>query len=1153
MNLTAINLNGFKSFCDNVTITVRDGLVGVVGPNGCGKSNVLDALRWGLGESRASSLRGGALQDVLFNGSDKRAPSDYCSVEMHFTVSDNEELGMWRGCANIVARRELERDGQSYFYINKQLVRRRDVVELFRGTGISPRSYAIVEQGMVGSIAEASPDELRQFLEETAGISHYKDRRRETERRLASARTNLEQLLQLLEDARRRQESLKRQARAARRYRELSEQINDVEALLILDKRQHTEQQMKTKSDEIKTLESTISAKRAQISDLRGETVQAREKQQTLQQQQQQQENELVRTQAAMENMRRDYQQIDQKRALLQQRTATDKQEKENVALAIDQCAAEHKQSQEELTTIDKKLQQHSGDDKQRTVAVESSQVARDSVIQQLETARHVLNDARQRHKTCKVQLQMNEEKSRSLNSRLEELSAVLKQTARDGDTPPPADNAVTQVSIQEEKLTAAAAAVKGVVTQAQTAEELLRATEKIQIAAEAERDSLQRLKEKHQWKIDDIPPPLVEMLNVEAGEWSKALDAALGRLATGYVVDSLDDFLQKHGLPPDGLGIVNIGGAQPSIKNASTDNHKTLLSVLKISSAAQPFLADWLDGVYVAQDESSARQLRHELAVGQMVITREGNIYMRDAILAAAEVGGGFDWQQRLDALNHTLKNNEKQLSTLRQKHERLCQKRDQSQKFCENETTTLTAARAALSEYQVALGQWEERQRAAQARRDEVLAQMQEMKTARHQSIEVCQQLATEDKTLDAECQQAAKSLAAIEQAAEQATDALAQRREEFHSAGIHQRELIWRQDNLKQKDEALVLREKELDERRQSLLARIKQTESEMRQLDESKLAQSISEYSNTITAAQKMVKQTEQTLSAQITKATKLDDERESQMQELERLQQRNTELQIEKRELLLSLEGLSNSLEDLEYHQERLDVLRQDNKTSEEWRTHVDRLRGKRERLGAINFTADQELTECAQRLEEMESQYRDVESAIEELQKTIRHIDGETRARLRDVYEVINREFCGMFRRLFGGGDAELSMKGDSFLDAEFEIRAKLPGKRMFPVRMLSGGEKSATALAFIFTLMRYTPPPFCIMDEVDATLDDARTDAFIGLLKDMSREFQCLVITHNKSTIESVEHLIGVTQEEKGVSKIVLVTRADALRAASA
>ena len=1149
MRLTAIYLNGFKSFCDRATVAVREGLTGVVGPNGCGKSNIVDALRWGLGESRAARLRGEALQDVLFNGSGRRPPSDWCAVETRFAASEGDDLGMWNGCAEIAVKRELGRDGQSYFYINGQAVRRRDVVSLFRGTGVSPRSYAVVEQGMVGAIAEASAEELRQFLEETAGVSHYKDRRRDAERRLASCRTNLEQQGQLMEDARRRQESLKRQARAARRHRELSDSINDLEVLLILQNREIAEKKLADKNDEISLLDGKIAELQTQCDSLRGATEEARARREEWRQKTQTHETNLARAQDAARRIREEYAQAEQKRARLRERAETEKAEYAEAEAASEQCAAELQKAREEAQNIGGELEKCAAEVAQKSGELEQFQESLRAAERETETARRRLQDTEQRRATTQMQTQMAEEKRAAIQARLDKLRAAA--TEKEAESPPPSADE-SEVARREAALREAEVVRKQAETEAESARAMLREAENAHIAVAAERDALHSMAEKHEWKNRDIPPRLSELLQAEAGEWSRALDAALGRFADGYAVPSLDDFLRDNGLPPSGAGIVEMRVAAADSPSASAPEGRTPLSSLaRAPRESAAFLAARLRGVYAAEDAETARKMRGDLAEEEMLVTREGAVFMKNAVFVAGEVRGGFDWRRRLAALNDSLAAHAESLETARRKTEENLQQRTAAETARDDAAAALAAARAESAERRIARGQWEERRRAALLRSEEMRGEMESAATEmRRLEEEIARRAAEDDSRRDYD--DAAAAAAAAKSSAEAAARALDSRRSDFNRAEMAFRELQLRRENLGRQEESLAARAAELSRRRKTLSAQIAQGEAEIAQLAESAMDDAMTRHSSAIAAAETALKKTaaEESEWAQKTAAT--DDERERRLRELQTLREKNTALQVEKRELSLETEGLDNSLEDFERDEARLAPLRENGALPEERREEIAALRGKRERLGAINFAAAQEMADGAAALEEMQARRADVESAADELQKTIRRIDDETRTRLREVYEAINREFGGLFQGLFGGGAAELAMRGDSFLDAEFEIRARPPGKRMFPVRMLSGGEKSATALAFIFALMRHTPPPFCIMDEVDATLDDARSDSFIGLLQEMSRRFQCLVVTHNKNTIEAARNLIGVTQEEKGVSKIVSVTREEAARAAA-
>ena len=1159
MRLSAIHLHGFKSFCDRATVQVKEGLTGIVGPNGCGKSNIIDALRWGLGESRAASLRGGALQDVLFNGSGRRPPADSCAVEMIFSAQDGDDLGMWKGATQIAIKRELARDGQSYFYINNQSARRRDVVALFRGTGVSPRSYAVVEQGMVGGIAEASPDELRQFLEETAGVSHYKDSRRDSERRLASCRANLEQLAALLADLQKRADSLKRQARAANRHRELNVAINDMEVLLIMQKRENAKRLLAAKEKEIDSLEGDSSAGRAKLDSLKNSGEELRRRRADLQKEAQKHESEWMRAQADLERLRRDRDQAEQKRAQMQEQLAADKGEQADIGRGLQECERERNDSAKELEGIGGELERRIADCERQADEMETLQEAVRSSGSETEAARKTLHDAERRRETANVRANIAREQKKSLQARLDELRGALQNLQKEEDAAPPsADDSEKQAALLESALQEREDTRKQLAEETDSAAAAVHAAEKSQAAAESERAALRAMDSRGEWQ--NAPPQrLADRLQADAGDWARALDAALGRYAESFAAESLDEFLSQNGLPPAGAGVVEMPAADSDSEFQSdesgqgdSDSKMTpLLSLIKSPPSARPFLAARLRGVFAADNEDEARAARARLGEGEILITRGGVVFAKDAVFAAGEARGGFNFQQRLAALEKLIRANGEQLSAAQRRLQELQARGDSAEKAREKAAEELSAARGELAERRIAMERWRERRRAAEGRRAELendIAGAESLLQAAEADI-ARQDGGRADRD---EGEKAAAALSAAQASAAAAAQELEVKRGEFHQSNLARRELHMREENLKNAINSLSGRAEELQRRREALAARLARGEKELAQLSDSALAERLTAGDADSSRLQKRAQDSAAAVAAIDQDIAAADRKREKELEAMQQLQERNTQLQVEKRELALTAEGLDNSLEDYAVDETRLAALREQEKSEEEWRAEMETLRGRRERLGAINFAADREFSEIGEQLQTAGAQKEDVEQAAEELQKTIRRIDDDTRARMRRVYEAINKDFGGLFKRLFGGGEAQLMMEGDSFLDAQFEIRARPPGKRMFPVRMLSGGEKTATALAFIFTLMRQTPPPFCIMDEVDATLDDSRADAFIALLGEMARDFQCLVVSHNKSTVEAMRHLIGVTQEEKGVSKIVTVTLADALESAS-
>ena len=1165
MRLTAITLQGFKSFCDRSAVLASDELLGIVGPNGSGKSNIIDALRWGLGESRASSLRGGALQDVLFSGSARRPAADWCMVEIKLAVDKKDELGMWSGVPEIVVRRELGRDGQSHFYINNQTARRRDVVDLFRGTGVSPRSYGVVEQGMVGSIAEASPDEMRLFLEETAGISHYKDRRRDAERRLTNSRANLEQLEQLLADVRRRVESLKRQSRTARRYREMSDLINAMDALLIVEDRAAAQAQLAEKEKEIAELSGRLESLKKQLETLRGQTEEVRTARDKLQREAQDKESEWVRAQAAGEKLRLDFSQAEEKRQQLRKRLEADIAEEAAAAKSAAEAVRAAEQAQTELGGIGGELEQCIAEAETHADNMESLQQSQREAEIELEAARQAVNTAVQQRETARVQLRMADEQSQAMAVQLANMERAL-ETLDGGDTAaaPETQTAAWRESLQSATDAAAAAeqtlraqeqSSTDATSVAQTARENWRIAETAHAAAQSAYQTLRSLAmDDGEW-AGDVPRRLAEVLQADAGEWSRALDAALGRYAAAFAADSLDDFLRDYGMPPAGAGVVDLhaADAMPVPQTSQQSGWTPLYDLVRAPQTSQRFLAAWLRGVYAAEDEETARRGRSSLAAGDMLITREGAVFLRDAVFAAGEVCGGFDWRQRMaiagESLTATTTDLESLQATAAAADEQLATARAAQQ----SAAAANAAAQESLSESRIIAGQHEERQRAVQSRSVEIRADIEQVRE-KLSSAQVQQQQRQgelQDGGAHAKsCAVAEKSLATAQHKHDAMAGEIEESRSALHQSTIRRREMHVREENLKQQIQTLAARDTEQVARRKMLGERIVQSREELAQMSDDELAARMRAQEATLAAAEKTKNEAAAAAQKAAQKARGMEEQRERELQKMNGLQEENTRRQVEKGHFQSKVEGLDNSLGDYAVDETQLTQLRADGMDAEARREEIVKLREKRERLGAINFIAAQELSEAESRMTGMQAQLQDLGSAADELQNTIRRIDEETRTRLRAVFAGVNDNFGDMFRRLFGGGEAELAMEGDSILDARFEIRARLPGKRMFPVRMLSGGEKTATSLAFIFTLMKFTPPPFCIMDEVDAALDDARVGAFVNLLQDLSQDFQCLVVSHNKQTIESLPRLIGVTQEEKGVSKVVSVTLSEALRA---
>jgi chromosome segregation protein len=779
---------------------------------------------------------------------------------------------------------------------------------------------------------------------------------------------------------------------------------------------------------------------------------------------------------------------------------------------------------------------------------LERLQLAFHEAEQAMESVRETLSAAQQRRESLLLRRSLAEEQKTSLQQRLSDLQALReKLNVSDDNAPSSPNEAEKQVLALEKQTTSLADECRLLAENVGDARASVRTTENQLVSEEAQYTALRELAtEKQSWQ-EEAPPRLADTVQLQAGKWAVALDAVLGRYADGHTVESIDSFLKEKGLPPSGAALVEIGAATAPTK-APRHKWQTLLSHIKMPAVAQPLLATWLSSVYTAENLKEAQVMRLQLAAGETVVIRDGIVFTRESVFMHGEMRGGFDWQQRLSTLTASVTEKKSTWSSLNEQMEAAEKRLDERKQAHAESIATLETMRAAWSERRIAYSQWEERQRATAVRQQEISDELSASE-ARLQEMNVDAADVTGISQAEDDCTNAERALLTAKSAVEEAATALEKCRSDFHHLAVARRELHVREENLKQRGTALELREEEWRRRRDTLQVRGRQNENDIAGMDETTLASTAQQREAQAVAAEKARQQVNTEVAEWEQRITTATNKREQHFTDLQKLQENHAALQVAEKEAAIQMEGLNNALEEFSVNEERLEALREKKVDAAEHRAEIEQLLNKRKRLGAINFAADNELSETSEQLDKLQHEREDVETAMTELQTIIRRLDSETRTRLRDMYDSVNQRFAALFQNLIGGGEAMLAMEGDSILDAGFEIRARLPGKRLFPVRMLSGGEKSATALAFVFALMQKTLPPFCIMDEVDAALDDSRVESFVSLLRELSADFQCIVITHNKNTIEAMDALIGVTQEEKGVSKVVSVQLDEALR----
>ena len=1161
MRLATLRVSGFKSFAEPVTLRFSVGVTGMVGPNGCGKSNLVDALRWTLGESRASSLRGEALSDVLFKGGGGLPAAAICSVELRFVNDGGRDLGIWKECAEIVVRRQFDSEGASSYSINGQGARRRDVADLFHGTGVSSRAYGVVEQGMIGHLVDASPEQLRAFLEEAADVSRYRERRRESERRLARSRDNLARISELARESEKRLAALRRQSRAAQRHLECTRRINERHAILLSRRLAAADARLRARAAEIDESQKAAEAARARGTQAEAAAAKARKDEATAAEAAARAREVLAQSAEKRTAGRRELDFIDETRARFARQSQSDREElaaaeKEAQASATtkETIAAADESARQKRAQADKDLQGASA----AQTAAEAAQTAAQTAA---EAAREELSKIEREIEREKTRAQLRGEEAARLQSEIETAAAALarapEEESDDGERER-LEARRREAEEAEEKTRAAANALTAARQAHDENEREARAAADAEKAAAAKREGLTALARDgrgEKWPRDEssfAPPRLAEATRLRAGKWARALDASLGRRATAVVVDSLEEVLQKHGRPPPGTALIELPPAEngsPAQNEAPADS---LLAALQAENAsplpprAQATLARWLSGVRAVADDDAARGLRAGLGANEAAATVDGDLYFADGAFFYGETAGGYAWEARLEAADS-------EIATLAATRARLESLREQSgldltRREADNALAAKAAeeARAAAREAAALDGAAQKRREAARRLGEERQAALAELR----RRLESCE---SERREAGANLERGQEAAARARDNREQAKARLQERAESLQDkrgeslrAAATKAEAERELAEQKRRGDELRARGDELRARIERLRARIERTEREAAGLDAARLEEEAQKNEDRLAQNRAHSEAAEAALRDARARTQEWETARGGAHRDAETAQSALAERRVAAQAEKMERARAADALDEIGI-EAQVDDAQVDDAAIE---SEIEELRAKRERLGAINFAAAEEIEEANRQSEALAAQIADIEAAVVALQESIVDLNRETRGRLREVFTGVNREFDSLFKQMFGGGAAKIEIDGDSVLESALSIRARPPGKRELPMRSLSGGERAACALSLIFAIFRLNPPPFCLLDEVDAALDDSRALLFSRLLKTMAQSTQIVVVSHNKITIENADTLLGVTQEEKGVSKVVTVDVARALAA---
>jgi chromosome segregation protein len=1170
MRLNQIKLSGFKSFSDPTTFSLPGQRVGVVGPNGCGKSNIMDAVRWVLGESKASELRGESMQDVIFNGSGLRKPAGRASVELVFDNSDARAGGPWNQFGEIAVKRVLTRDGGSSYYINNQPVRRRDVQDVFMGTGLGPRAYAIIGQGTISRIIESRPEELRLFLEEAAGVSKYKERRRETENRLKDTRENLTRVEDILRELNSNLEKLEKQAEVAQAYRQLQQQGTlKLHQFWFLKHRDAAQEEQRVHAALLEA-SNALEARLAELRHVEADLESVRQAHYAAGDGLHQRQGELAdaalevsrleeRIRYVVEGRERAQARLSELRAQNEQwatRQADADAELERIAMALQ--AAQEQSELQAARAEEQAMQQPALEDALRDAQQRSNQ-QRGAVAEVQQQIQVLAAESR----SLDEQLRQQQQRSERLSGERQGLALPdlqrLEQLHRDS-------------AAQQEGHQLAEARLHELGEQVQALDEQRR-TQAQTAAAEAARqaelvarlEALRTLQDKVQssgklkpWLgkhgLDSLQG-LWTRVHIEPG-WETALEAALRERLNALEVGRLETVRAfAADAPPTRLAFYSANAS------AHADPHRTLprlSELLRLNDAGlQALLNDWLEGVYTAPSLDEALAARSQLTHGEVIMSREGHAVSQYAVSFYApdsEQAGMLARQQEIENLERQHRAQGLIADEARSVAVRVEAAYTEASLRLGTARREVAEAQTRAHQTQVELLRLQQQAEASQARRSQLDGELAELGT----------QLDTlrERRSLgEARFEELDQQLADAQQRHSELEDAVIAVQRQLDAAREQQRALERQAQEAAFQSRTLVARQGELqraiDTAREQVAANVQAAT----QIDEELAGLNDAAAQAGLQTALGLRLQREQALAAARSQYDELsarlrssEEQRLTLERSLEPMREGLTKLQLEQQAAML---GGAQFMEQLNAAQVDLQLLAQGIEQGgvKLWglQGEIDRLNRELAALGAVNLAALEELTAARERKTFLDAQNADLQEAMSTLEDAIRKIDLETRELLGQTFTQVNEHFGRMFPSLFGGGSARLVMTGDEILDAGVQVMAQPPGKKNSTIHLLSGGEKALTAIALVFAIFQLNPAPFCLLDEVDAPLDDANTERYCKLVTEMSQGTQFLFISHNKIAMEMAEQLIGVTMQEQGVSRIVAVDMEAALGMAEA
>jgi chromosome segregation protein len=1136
MRLSSLKLSGFKSFADSTTLHFKDCRSAVVGPNGCGKSNVIDAIRWVMGESSARQLRGGSMQDVIFTGTAKRKPVSMASVELRFDNTYGKLGGAYNAYTELAVRRQVTRDGKSEYFLNGTKCRRRDITDIFLGTGLGPRSYSIIEQGMINRLVDAKPEEMRVFIEEAAGVSRYQARRRETTQHLEHTTQNLSRLEDIASELKSQLKTLQRQSESAVRYKALETEIRTVKIEVLsfqCERSQRLQEeytvQMNDLGERFKLVRSDLTTLEHDLS-ATSELFQRLIQQSTpLQQEWQGAEKKLAELKMSLE----------QKQSLLSQNS-------EN----LQQFAAQKLQCKERLQLIElqleslyeqqaqyhEQLQQHEQGNTDVTQQLGDLKAQHAQVVIQYEQAKQLVDLQQQK----KLQMLAQSEQLDKNILRIEQQKNTLQQQVRHIEKQASNDEIVAledqrqteqqtlkQLENNIENLTEQLLALDLNMQQSQAEQQAIQA--EIQVL-NAEQKNLSQLLIKTAPKQQQNVKHLMQCLKLSQA----------GKTYAGLIEKFLAKWLHAQVLD-DALPFQQAIARQLKIKTLAT---------AKIATGLTPF-SDWIEAPQSSlwQDVAITSDLEHAIAHqailqnGQTILTLDGYHVGADWVIAldydeVSQAGqGALSHQIRLEEIASMLAEKQPQLLQVQNQVSHVQQQRQDVQQQLKQLQAIQKTAQQQVQQCDVQLAKAQSAVQAFTLQQQQLKDQLQQLDAQLEEDAMQKDDLDIDLHALNLKLEQTLPNYKTLQYQLDELNESLELRQHKQHQS---QQELEMLRRQHGQNQQQIELLEKDvgfLKAQRQQIQQQIEQAQAFVDPV-QLELPHLQSQYAEQATVTEKLQK----TWADWQIELNNVQSKQQHLTQSRHQHQQQDEQLRAELEQKRLSWQAAKS---DLQHYSEQLTALNAEMQTGlkidvEQHQRRLEQAQAQFEKLGAVNLAASAEYEEVSKRYDELSHQMQDLEKTVEQLNAAMKSIDQETRKLFMSTFDQVNAELKELFPKVFNGGEASLSLE-DGW-QSGVKLMARPPGKRNSSLALLSGGEKALTALALVFAIFRLNPAPFCVLDEVDAPLDDANVGRFCNLVKELSEQVQFIYITHNKLAMTMATDLLGVTMPEPGTSKLVTV-----------